>query len=137
MYSTSIYEGENNSKMNKVFVAALIFLALSVVVISTAVNRLSISPTGEAIKDIRMGQLREISITEEGYDPQLLFVKSGDRIKFTNYKEIPETATSEYFGSPLLFQNDSYEFVIVLENITIDYFSMSNSNIRGVIRVLE
>lgn len=123
--------------MNKVFVAGFVFLAFIVVLISTSVIRLGDSPTGQIIKDSRVGQLRQISITGEGFEPEILFARKGDRIRFTNNGLTPETATSEYFGSPLLFPEDTYDFIIIEENITIEYFSMSNSGFRGSIRVLE
>lgn len=122
--------------MNKAFLAGFVIIALFSVAIFSSVSKLSTTPTGQVIQEANVGQLREVLITNDGFEPEVLFARKGDRIRFTNNAQGPETVTSEVFGSPLLFPQDRYEFILREENGTIRYKSLSNSNFKGEIRIL-
>ena len=99
-----------------------------------SVVRLNNSATGQAIKDIRLGQLRSVIITDDGFEPSVLSVNTGDTIIFTNNGTRAQTVTSDLFGSPLLFPGDSYR-VAFLGNESVGYWSLSGDGFRGEIRI--
>lgn len=82
-------------------------------------------------------EVHEVEISSFAFDPEVVRVRIGDTIRWTNRDLAPHTATADEFGwdTEALEQNEAGD-ILVTEGMEISYFCVFHPHMKGSIEIV-
>ena len=108
----------------------ILFLAAIIIVFSNHIG----FQTAKIIQNARSENIHNVRLTDDGFNPSILYAQVGDFVLWENLASMPHTIASNYWTSELLFPGE--EFLLIINDFNeYEYFSINNKSLSGKIVV--